>query len=137
MRSPIARRAGAVVREARVALPVSGPAAVIEAVHRELGPRTRLVIIDHVTSPTAIRFPIEDVLALCAEQGLECSVRDVSLAELHRADEAFCTGTMGELASIVTLDGRTIGSGEPGPLTRRLSAAYAELTAREGVRVVD
>jgi branched-chain amino acid aminotransferase len=77
------------------------------------------------------------VLGLCAAHAICCAERDISLTEVYRADEAFCTGTMGELAAVTEVDGRAIGAGEPGPMTRRLSALYAELTATEGVRVVD
>ena len=42
-------------------------------------------------------------------------VRDISLAELYRADEAFCTGTMGELAGVTQVDGRRIGDGDDRP----------------------
>jgi len=77
------------------------------------------------------------VLELCRRHGIPCRVEDLSLAELYRADELFCTGTMGELAGVLELDGRTIGDGAVGPLTRRLSELYAEETAREGERVVE
>ena len=77
------------------------------------------------------------VLNLCREQGISHRERDLSLTEAYRADEMFCTGTMGELASVVWLDGRSIGAGKPGPYTLRLSELYRELTAREGTRVVD
>ena len=77
------------------------------------------------------------VLELCATHDIPASVRDISLAEVYAADELFCTGTMGELAGVVTVDGRTIGSGETGATTRRLSELYGELTARSGVQVVD
>ena len=61
----------------------------------------------------------------------------MSQAEVYRADEFFCTGTMGELAAITRVDGRTIGNGEQGPLTSRLSEAYGRLTSAGGVPVVD
>ena len=77
------------------------------------------------------------VLALCKGQGIACREEDLSLTEVYRADEVFCTGTMGELAAVVRVDGRPIGSGEPGPMTRRLSESFAELTAREGEKVAD
>jgi len=77
------------------------------------------------------------VLALCRTQGIEAEVCDLSLTELYRADEVFCTGTMGELAGVTEVDGRRIGMGEVGPMTRRLSASYAEQTAASGTRVVD
>ena len=78
----------------------------------------------------------QTVLDLCAEQGIPHDVRDISMTEAYRADEVFCTGTMGELAAVTGIDGRTIGDGATGPLTERLSAAYAELTQSSGEPVV-
>ena len=48
----------------------------------------------------------------------------------------FCTGTMGELAAVTAVDGRTIGDGTRGPLTQRLSGLYAECTATQGEPIV-
>ena len=75
------------------------------------------------------------VLELCTEHDIPSRVKDLSLTEAYRADEAFCTGTMGELASVTEIDGRVIGDGSPGPLTKRLGDLYRDLTAREGVVV--
>lgn len=77
------------------------------------------------------------VLELCAANRIEHEVADLSLTEVYRADEMFCTGTMGELAAVTRVDGRTIGSGTAGPVTRRLTELFRELTRREGTRVVD
>ena len=77
----------------------------------------------------------DTVLELCAAHDIPCTERDISLTEFYRADEVFCTGTMGELAGVVAIDGRTIGTGDLGPMTVRLSAAYAERTASEGTVV--
>ena len=76
------------------------------------------------------------VLELCAAHGIESDVRNLSLAEAYSADEMFCTGTMGELAGVTRLDGRTIGDGRIGPMTQRLGKLYREETARSGVVVV-
>lgn len=76
------------------------------------------------------------VLEIMAERGIPHEVRDLSLAEVHRADEVFCTGTMGELAGVTTIDGRRIGTGAVGPMTSRLTGLFRELTAREGTVVV-
>ena len=75
------------------------------------------------------------VLGLCEINDIPYTVKDVSLTELYRADEVFCTGTMGELAAVTKVDGRTIGTGDVGPMTQRLSTAYRELTESEGVAV--
>ena len=76
------------------------------------------------------------VLELCAAHAIPHEVTDLSLTEAYRADEAFCTGTMGELAAVTTIDGRTIGDGRVGPMTQRLTALFRELTSREGEPVV-
>ncbi|MEY2752625.1 MAG: hypothetical protein RLZZ570_571 [Bacteroidota bacterium] len=64
------------------------------------------------------------VLELGRELGIPTAERDLSLTELYSADEAFGTGTMGELTPVVEVDGRRIGSGQGGPLTGQLSAAF-------------
>ena len=76
------------------------------------------------------------VLKLCRDNSILHEVKDISLTEVYRADEVFCTGTMGELAAVTRVDGRTIGDGQPGQMTTRISKLYGYLTAREGVRVV-
>jgi branched-chain amino acid aminotransferase len=76
------------------------------------------------------------VLELCRRHGVPVEERDLSLTEVYRADEVFCTGTMGELAGVVEIDGRKIGEGDVGPMTKRLSALYAELTRSDGLPLV-
>ena len=77
------------------------------------------------------------VLEICTTESISCLETDLTLDDLYVADEVFCTGTMGELAGVVKVDSRVIGSGEVGPLTSRLSDLYAKRTANEGVRVID
>lgn len=76
------------------------------------------------------------VLEICQAENIACAERDLTLTELYRADEMFCTGTMGELAAVTKVDGRPIGNGQPGPLTRRLGELFAQRTRDEGVRVM-
>ena len=77
------------------------------------------------------------VLEICADNGIPCQVKNISLSEVYRADEMFCTGTMGELAPVVELDGRQIGCGAAGEMTLRLSELFRERTRVEGYQVVD
>lgn len=74
----------------------------------------------------------QTVLDLCAAHDVPFEVRNVSTTEAYRADEMFCTGTMGELAAVTDLDGRRIGDGTVGPMIRRLSALFSEETATSG-----
>ncbi|CAN5902783.1 D-amino acid aminotransferase [soil metagenome] len=77
------------------------------------------------------------VLGLCRDHGFPHAEQNLSLAEVHRADECFCSGTMGEIAPVIVVDGRTIGAGTLGPVTHRIADLFGDLTAREGVQVVD
>jgi branched-chain amino acid aminotransferase len=76
------------------------------------------------------------VLEICRATAIPCRETDLALNDVFRSDEMFCTGTMGELAGVIRLDDRTIGSGEIGPMTRQLSALFAKRTAAEGFPVV-
>jgi branched-chain amino acid aminotransferase len=79
----------------------------------------------------------QTVLRLAAGAGLTAVVRDISLAEMYAADEVFCTGTMGEIAGVTAIDGRTIGAGSIGALTSRLAGLYQEHARANGVRLLD
>ena len=50
---------------------------------------------------------------------------DFTLAETYSAQEAFVTGTLGGVTPVVSIDGRRIGDGTPGPLTKRIAEIYA------------
>ena len=75
------------------------------------------------------------VIDLCKQNNIELRVKDCSQAELYRADECFCTGTMGELACVTKVDGRIIGSGSMGPMTSRLTDLFKSLVAECGTLV--
>src|SRR5579863_9246612 len=59
-------------------------------------------------------IPRATVIDLCRKNAIPCFEQDLSLAEIYRADEMFCTGTMGELTPVINADGRTIGDGKSG-----------------------
>jgi len=70
----VARRSGARVVVARVPFPIASPREVEEAVMQAAGPRVRLALLDHVTSPTALVFPIEALVAALAARGTDTLV---------------------------------------------------------------
>lgn len=72
------------------------------------------------------------VMDLVVQENLVLQERRISLSEFHTADEVWTTGTMGELTPVVMIDGRVIGNGKVGPVTRRLQNAYKVLTAKSG-----
>ena len=99
-----------------------------------------LVRRNQVLTPRAVACPEgitrETILEICTAHEIPCLEADLSLTDVYRADEMFCTGTMGELAAVIQVDGRTIGDGSAGAMTARLSELFAERTAHEGVEVV-
>ena len=75
------------------------------------------------------------VLRLAASSGIACVEGDYTLPQLYNAAEVFVTGTMGGLAPVVSVDGRFIGDGSIGPVTKHLTGLYANLTATTGTEV--
>jgi branched-chain amino acid aminotransferase len=115
-------------------LDVRGFVAETNATHVFLVARGELLTPRTVACPEGITRAV--VLEICRGEKISCAERDLSLTEVYRADEMFCTGTMGELAAVTKVDGRTIGNGQSGVMTKRLSELFAERTRREGVQVI-
>jgi branched-chain amino acid aminotransferase len=68
--------------------------------------------------------------------GLPAGERDLSLTDFYTADEVFCTGTMGEIAGVVEIDGRPIGDGAVGPVTKLVADRYRAHATAHGVPVI-
>ena len=72
------------------------------------------------------------ILKICKENGIPCQESNVSLTQVWSADEIFTTGTMGELSPVLEVDGRTIGEGAIGPMTRRLQELHSTWVRAHG-----
>ena len=68
------------------------------------------------------------VLELAKKDDIVIEERFIPVDLLYRADEIFLTGTTLEVLGVVQIDGKTIGSGQPGPITKMLAARWALLT---------
>ena len=68
------------------------------------------------------------VMDLAKQAGYRVEECSLTRHDLYVADEMFLTGTAAEVVAVVSLDGRKIGAGEPGPITRDLLARFQELT---------
>jgi D-alanine transaminase len=66
------------------------------------------------------------VLELAQQHGLPCQVRDILEDGVRSADEVWMTSSTKEVLPIVTLDGRSVGGGAPGPVYRRMSGWYQD-----------
>jgi branched-chain amino acid aminotransferase len=92
-----------------------------------------------LATPTTVSCPEgitrAAVLELAGQAGIATVEGDYTLPQLYTADEAFVTGTMGGLVPVICVDGRPIGDGAAGPVTKRLTALFADLTANSGTPI--
>jgi branched-chain amino acid aminotransferase group I len=72
------------------------------------------------------------ILRICSDEGIPAAERNLSLTELYTADEAFTSGTMGELTPVLAADGRIIGDGSAGPVTKRLQDLHRSFAYEHG-----
>lgn len=77
----------------------------------------------------------EAVLELAPQSGIKALEQDIKLEELFQSEEAFLTNSLIEVVPLVEVGGKPIGSGEPGPVTRKLMTAYRELVLAESREV--
>ncbi len=71
----------------------------------------------------------QKVIDLCRENAIPVHERNFSLVDTYGADEAFLTGTFGAQTPVGEIDGRQIGTGEMGPVTKRLRSLYKALVS--------
>lgn len=71
-------------------------------------------------------------IELAESLGIEAKEPNLTRYDLYNADEVFITGTAAEVVPVVKIDGRQIGTGKPGKLTKKLIKAYQDLTNSTG-----
>ena len=76
----------------------------------------------------------QTVMELGTRQRLDVREDLLTRHDLFNADEVFLTGTAAEIVPVVKIDGRVIGSGKPGPVTKKLQQGFRQLTKTAGVR---
>jgi branched-chain amino acid aminotransferase len=95
------------------------------------------IVTEHalVTPPTATNLKgvtRETLLAVAVGLGIRTEERPFTLFDVWTAREAFICGTGAEVVPVVSVDGRTIGSGEVGAVTARIMAGYHQLVRSQG-----
>lgn len=75
------------------------------------------------------------VMKLAQEMGFTVKEEVLTLHDVYTADECFITGTAAEIVPVVKLDGRTIGEGAPGPITKALIQKFRAYTRQVGVPI--
>jgi branched-chain amino acid aminotransferase len=69
----------------------------------------------------------DTVITIANEAGLKVEERPIDRTELYTAQEVFVTGTAAEIEAVLEIDGRKVGGGEPGDLTRKVKTSYSEI----------
>ena len=72
-----------------------------------------------------------NVLEVCRDADIPARETTFSLTDVYSASEAFVTGTFAGLVPVRSVDGRTIGTGERGPMVERLQQLYADHVAAD------
>jgi branched-chain amino acid aminotransferase len=91
-----------------------------------------------LTPPTATNLKgvtRETLLALAASLNIRADEKPFTLFDVWTSKEAFISGTGAEVVPVLSVDGRTIGSGEVGPVTARIVAAYHDYVRSEGTPI--
>ena len=76
----------------------------------------------------------DTVLALAQKNKIETKESLITRHEIYTADECFLTGTAAEIIPVVKVDGRSIGSGKPGPVTAKMMKWFHDVTRKDGVK---
>jgi branched-chain amino acid aminotransferase len=77
------------------------------------------------------------VFDIASEFDINIVEADFSRHDTFVADECFLTGTAAEIVPVIKVDGRSIGSGKPGPITTRIIARFCEMTRETGTPIFD
>jgi branched-chain amino acid aminotransferase len=75
------------------------------------------------------------IMELAEQMGIKVEEKVFTRYEVFTADECFLSGTAAEAIPVVKVDGRIIGGGKPGPITRKLMVAFKELIKTEGEKI--
>ena len=143
---------GAITPQAKYSARLGSVLAVMDAQRRGVDEALFMDALGYVTESTASNFGIvshgmiltppcwlgllagitRDVLCELAE-ALRLAIREAPLPrhDLYNADEAFLLSTLREVMPVTVVDGRRIGTGRPGPVTKQLHLAFRQLVKRE------
>ena len=68
----------------------------------------------------------DSVMKIAQDLGYEVMEREITRTELYLSDEIFLTGTAAEITPIISVDGKKVGIGKAGKITKQLYSIYSE-----------
>ena len=75
-------------------------------------------------------------IELAVREGINVTETNLGLFDIYTADEVFVTGTAAEIAPVTKIDGRIIGDGKPGKITKKLMSYFKDITKIEGTPII-
>jgi isopenicillin-N epimerase len=143
----VAGRTGAVYREVDLPLPAAGPAEIVDRVLGALSERTRLLVVDHVTSPTGLIFPVEPIVRACNARGIDVLVDGAHAPamlplDVERVGAAYYAGNLHKWAfaprgaAFLWVRPDRQGDVHPTIISHRLGEGFAREFAWQGTRDV-
>jgi isopenicillin-N epimerase len=140
-----AERAGARYIEAIVPTPVRAPESIVESIASILSDRTHLVIVDEITSPTALRLPVQRILELCDDRGIDVLIDGAHAPGMLEVDveslnPAYYTGNLHKWigappgAAFLWVRDDRIGEIHPTVISLKLGEGFVEEFRWQGTR---
>ena len=96
--------------------------------------QNRTLVTSPVTDEILVGLTRAAIIRIARDMHLEVIERSIDRSEVYQAEEAFLCGTGVQIGPIVSVDGRSIGSGGPGPITTALQEAYFQAVRGEDPR---
>ena len=72
------------------------------------------------------------ILEIAAKEGISTEEKNLSTSDMYSSDEVFTSGTMGEITPILEADGRKIGDGKAGTITKRIQKLHSSFAYESG-----
>lgn len=76
----------------------------------------------------------DTILEIARQKDISTNEHVITRHEMYNSDECFLTGTAAEIVPVVNIDGRKIGRGKPGPVTKMLLEEFRKVTKKDGVK---
>ena len=89
--------------------------------------RDEKIITPSLSSSALDGITRDTIIKIALEQGLKVEEREIPRSELSMSDEIFLTGTAAEVTPVISIDGKQIGTGKPGNITKKMIREYTDI----------
>ena len=89
--------------------------------------RDEKIITPSLSSSALDGITRDTIIKIALEQGIKVEEREIPRSELSMSDEIFLTGTAAEVTPVISIDGKQIGTGKPGNITKKMIREYTDI----------